>query len=241
MRQISALSVLASVVLMTGCSDAVAQKYAEQLAATLKKYQASVDDQIRVQVTSYDTLAKILSAGAEQDSLGQLETERLEDVTQLKDGLLSANERKRLELNESRLRDRLMAYARHDFDNSRASMTAELDGYKRFLAGLQDLDQDAANITALVKLLTDLSEKRSPAARLKEAGAFAEVVKDNVTKLECAGLTSQETDVSVVVTSLTAKLAGAKDEDKPTISAAIKSANEQLAGIAAQKTSKKCN
>lgn len=239
MRHISRLSVLVIALMTPGCSDKVARDYAKQLAATLKKYQASVGDQIRQQMKSYEQIAKWLEAGREEDTTGHLETERLENVTELKDDLLLVDPRTRLELNESRLRDRLMVYARRDFENSKASMTAELDAYKKFLAGLQSLDQDAANVTSLVKLLTDLSEKRSPVSRLKEAVKFGEAVKDNVNKLQCAALTSQETDIKGVIAELTKKLASA-GEDKPALEKALESAKKQLANIAAQKASHQC-
>ncbi len=239
MRNPNFIFVIAASMLVTGCSDTVAREYAIQVSATLQKYQESVDEQIRAQLTGYGKIAKILDHAGEQDALGQLETERLESVTKLKDDLLLETPSKRLELNESRLRDALMRYARHDFETNRTSVSQELDSYKRFMAGLQDLDQESANIRILAKLLTDLSEKKGSIDRVKEARQFGQAVQANVTTLQCAGLSAEETDLTAVVKGLADKLATAEKEDLKPLQKARDDTNGRLLAIAEAKI-KKC-
>ena len=242
MRNINFISVIAASLFVTGCSDTVAREYAKQVSATLRKYQESVDEQIRAQLTGYGKIAKILDHAAEQDVLGQLETERLESVTKLKDGLLLETPSKRLELNESRLRDTLMRYARHDFEVNRTSVSQELDGYKRFMAGLQDLDQESANLRILAKLLSDLSEKKGAIDRVKEATQFGQAVQDNFTKLQCAALTAEEKDLAAVLAGFDAKLsAPGKEDDPKALQKAKDDTNSRLLAIATAKSDKKCD
>ena len=163
-------------------------------------------------------------------------------MTKLKDDLLLETPSKRLELNESRLRDTLMRYARHDFETNRTSVSQQLDSYKRFMAGLQDLDQESANLRILAKLLSDLSEKKGAIDRVKEARRFGQAVQDNFTKLQCAGLTAEEKDLAAVLAGFDAKLtAPGKEDDPKALQKAKDDTDSRLLAIATAKSVKKCD
>ena len=229
----SGATIFAATLAMCGCGDDVAREYAKQLAATLNAYQLKMGEQIQAQQKAYEKIARILEVSSEQDLLGGLDTERLEMVTELRDRVQSTGPRTRLAVDATGLREALLRYARRDFQIHQETATQELDTYKRFLAGIADLQQDQANMKTLAKLLSDLSEKHGAVDRVKELAAFGKGVRTNLGKIECDGLAARKADLQDAIKELASDKGEAAEQAK-------KVAEEQVAELTKQRTSKKC-
>lgn len=215
---------------LTGCGgEDVAQKYAAQLAIVLKSYQAQVDKQLAAQVDTYRKLAQDLDTAAGRDVLGSLDTERAEREIALRDQLLDPNPRTRLRATSTSLRGVMLDYAEHEYATNKQVVTAELDGYKRFLAGIQDLQQESINIAQLRKLLEDLSVKKAAWTHMKEVVSFGQSVKDNFDKLQCDAAKADVTRLTHEISGFDEKIKAAQtDKDRQTLEDAKKSSSDDL-------------
>ncbi len=239
--RIKTLSAALLCTLMTGCAgEEQARQYAAQLAAILKSYQDNVDKHLKAQVAAYESLAKALDESASRDVQRTSETDREERAVQLADQLLSASAEEYSSFTRTRFREALGAFAEREFGKNRDMVTRDLDSYRRFLVGTQDLQQEAADVGQLEKQFTDLSKKSGTVDQIKRLAAFGQDVKSKYDKLLCDGSKSEQKDLQDNIAALDKKIAdaGTKESDKPNLTAekakaqaALQQVNDRLKSL----------
>jgi hypothetical protein len=204
---ISLHAVLFLSVLLSGCAgEEEARQYAAQLAAILTSYQQHVDAQIKAQTEAYDDLFSELDNAALKDQRGQSESERARRTVELADRLLSASEQEYARFTRTRFRETLDAFAEEEFAKNRDIVTRDLESYRRFLAGTQELRQQAAEISQLEKQFTDLSKKAGPLDEIQRLAAFRGEVKSRLDKLICDESKTEQKDLQDNIVAANKKL-----------------------------------
>ncbi|MBL0161560.1 MAG: hypothetical protein IPP47_31490 [Bryobacterales bacterium] len=207
----------------SGCGgEKEAREYAEQLAAILKTYQQKVDAQMKTQADAYSQLAKTLDRAEKEDSIGGLDSDRLERVLTLRDELTSIPASDPVPLTASKLRQMLLEYGQIEFSENEKMLTAELEAHNQSLAGVSDLERDATAIRQLRKQLEDLSKGKNVARQIRDAAAFGQQVHREYNRLRCEGAKGQEKDLNEAIGAIKKKLDAASDD------AALKTTQNKL-------------
>lgn len=230
LKSILAIGFFSCSVFLTGCGgDATAEKYAAQLASVLKSYQDSIGTHTKAQQQSYENIAKLLEKYSEMDASGSLDSERAERQRLMLDQLLDGDPKRQLHVNGTNLKQALADYANLEFAANKQTITAEMDSYKRFLVGIQGLQQESDNINQFKTLLEDLSKKKTGMTSMKEAIAFGQTVKDSYNKLQCEAVKAEITTLTADSTAAATKLSAAKTEaDKQSLTADNEAAKKKL-------------
>jgi hypothetical protein len=219
---IKLLSLAVLCMLMTGCAgEQEAREYAGQLAAILSNYQNNVDRHIRAQMAAYEQLSRELDDAAIRDAQRSSETEREQRTVQLSDQLLSASPGEFSAFTRTRLREALGDFADREFEKNREMVTRDLDSYRRFLLGTQDLARESADVSQLETQFSDLSRKSGAVDQIKRLAAFGQDVKDKYGKLLCDGSKAEQKDLQDNIAALDKKLTdpGTSASDKPALTA----------------------
>ncbi len=221
--------------LAAGCGgEKEARQYAAELAAILQNYQASVQKHMQEQQTAYEKLAHELDKAEQKDSRGNSDLEREQRVVALADQLLSDSPAQAAAFTRTRLREALEPYAATESAKNREMVTRDLDAYRRFLTGIQDLEKEAADISQLQKQFVNLSKKSGSLDQIKQLAAFGQDVHGKYEQMLCDGSKSEQTDLQSNLTALDTKIAAASDTDKPALEAAKAKVNADLSKVNAR-------
>jgi uncharacterized phage infection (PIP) family protein YhgE len=229
-RRSLSLTLALACLLLAGCGgEKEAREYAAQLAAILKNYQAQVDKHLQAQVDAYNDLARVLDVAATDDAKGISETDRRERSLAFADQLLSMGNSQFEGLTRTQFRETLDAFAKVEVARNRAMVTRDLDSYRRFLEGTQDLEQATADIAQLEKQFADLSKKSGAVDQIKRLAAFGQDVKSRYDRLLCDGSKSEQQELQDQIAALDKQLSDPATKDPEKLKLTAQKTNSQAA------------
>jgi len=191
MKRLGTVSFLLCLLFLAGCEDKAAETYADKLKSVLQSYQEQIEKKVQAEEESYRNFSSIYGHARTQDTIETLYLERLERANAISDKLLSKN-RDGGDLSLSEIQAALKEYASYDFEQTRTMFEQESATQSQYLADLESLDVETANIQALIKSLDDLAKPKGRVQRLKDLSAFAQNVDLEYQKLSCADLAKQK-------------------------------------------------
>lgn len=183
MKKLVTVVLLLYTVLFAGCGDKEAREYAKLLAETLRTYQAEINKKIAAEQRSYKELAATHAHAREIDAFATLRAERIRRAGALADNLMQNGK-----LSPSEIQKLVAEYAKQDFDSTRAIFEKETEDLAGFLTGLEALELQSQNLSALIIALEGLAEPKSKISQIKEVGEFAVKLKDRLNELACEDL-----------------------------------------------------
>ncbi len=183
MKKLFTIALLLCTLCLGGCADKEAREYAKLLAETLRSYQAEINKKIAAEQHSYKALAETHAHARQVETLASLRAERIRRAGALAESLMQNSK-----LSHSEIQKLVADYAKLDFDSTRAIFEKDGEDQAGFLIGLEALELQSQNLTALVGALEDLAEPKSKITQLKEVGEFAVRLKDRLNELACEDL-----------------------------------------------------
>lgn len=186
MKKIITTLLLLGILCLVGCGDQEAREYAKLLAETLRSYQAEVNKKIAAEQGSYKELAATHAYARQVETLANLRAERLRRAGAFAESLMQGSKS-----SPSEIQKLVADYAKQDFDSTRAIFEKEGEDQAVFLTGLESLELQSQNLTALIGTLEEMAQSKSKISQLKEAGAFAVQLKDRLNELGCEDLARQ--------------------------------------------------
>jgi hypothetical protein len=184
---------IVSLLFIAGCNrDKDAQDYANKLSIVLKSYQGQVNNKIKAEQDSYQSLATYYARAQEENVIETLYLERSERSLSLADEVATRRFSKTAPITLSELQDRLRDYSSIDFQQARTTFEDEMDVSSKYLANLEDLAIEAKNIQELTQSLDDLAKPKGQRQQLKELATFAQHIDEEFEKMLCEDLAKEK-------------------------------------------------
>jgi hypothetical protein len=216
----TALVVLASL-FITACGDKEVREYAKRLSALLDDYSKQLSARIKADTELYRELSGVYATETERDVYEPLRTERIARSFQASGDLIEGRK------SPSQYMSWMQATAQAEQQRARDYFAGELASLNGSIAGLKNLQVDAAKADILKQSLDDLAQESGLSTKIQDAIGSATAFQNEYDLQACKSL---ENRLSIAGDSI----AAIEDEKKSATTDDLKALNDKETALKKQ-------